>query len=79
MSPPEQPSTEVNGDDEQWAAGLDPADLAALQQADGDPSKIIVSTPTLLGYYSILCLVINRMIGKDIPWLKHPRLTLYPC
>jgi hypothetical protein len=70
MSDVQRASIETRGetttDDEQWATGLDPVDLDALKEADEDPSKIILSTPTLLGYYSILCLVINRMIGKDI-------------
>jgi hypothetical protein len=50
-----------------WSPELDADDLLELQAAQQDSSKIISSRPrepNLLGYYSTVCLIFNRMIGK---------------
>jgi hypothetical protein len=49
--------------DTQWAEGLDDEDLDALRQARGDDTKIVLESPVRLGYFSLLCLIMNRMIG----------------
>lgn len=52
---------------EQWSPDLDPDDLRELQEAELDPSKIVAKLPSeaaRLGYFSTLCLIFNRMIGK---------------
>lgn len=53
--------------DAEWSPDLDPDDLYELQAAQQDPSKIISKLPSVsarLGYYSAVCLIFNRMIGK---------------
>jgi hypothetical protein len=47
----------------QWSEGLDDEDLDALRQAHQDATKIILESPIRLGYYSLLCLIMDRMIG----------------
>jgi hypothetical protein len=47
----------------QWAEGLDDEDLDALRQAHHDDTKIVLESPVRLGYYALLCLMVNRMIG----------------
>ena len=47
----------------QWADGLDDEDLVALRQAHHDDKKIVLESPDRLGYYGLLCLMVNRMIG----------------
>jgi hypothetical protein len=52
----------------QWSPDLDPDDLRELQAAQQDLSKIVAKLPkesARLGYYSTLCLISNRMIGKS--------------
>lgn len=53
--------------DTEWSPDLDPDDLRELQAAQLDPSKIISILPresARLGYYSTVCLIFNRMIGR---------------
>jgi hypothetical protein len=55
--------------EEEWSPDLDAEDLRELYEAEHNPSKIISSVPrdsNLLGYYSTLCLIFNRMIGKPL-------------
>jgi hypothetical protein len=52
----------------EWSPDLDPDDLRELQAAEQDPSKIVAKVPkesARLGYYSTLCLISNRMIGRS--------------
>jgi hypothetical protein len=56
-------------EEEDWAPGVDARDLEALQNARNDDSKIVEEAPeepNRMGYYSILCLVFNRMVGTGI-------------
>jgi hypothetical protein len=55
---PENPKPEP-----QWTEGLDDEDLDALRQAHEDNTQIVLESPIRLGYYSLLCLIMNRMIG----------------
>jgi hypothetical protein len=50
----------------QWAEGLDDEDLDALRQAHDDDSKVVLESPTRFGSYAVLCLIMNRMIGKSL-------------
>jgi hypothetical protein len=53
--------------DPEWSPDLDPDDLRELQAAEQDPSKIVSRMPSesvRLGYFSTVCLIFNRMIGK---------------
>jgi hypothetical protein len=59
------PGTGSNFDTE-WSPDLDPDDLRDLQAAQNDPSKIVAQLPkesARMGYYSAICLVVNRMVG----------------
>lgn len=56
-------SAEFNSE---WSPDLHPNDLRELQAAQLDPTKIISEIPreaALMGYYSTICLIFNRMIG----------------
>ena len=58
-----------SGFDTEWSPDLDPDDLRDLQAAQQDPSKIIAKLPkesSRLGYYSTLCLISNRLIGRSV-------------
>lgn len=60
--------TEVNVEEE-WSPGLDPEELAILQEAMNDPEQIVESPPRppeRLGYLSVLFLVLNRCIGTSM-------------
>jgi hypothetical protein len=62
--------------------GLDPEDQRALELAREDGDAIVEEIPTdseSLGWYSVLCLIFNRMIGEQRPCLRlvhTPVLTL---
>jgi hypothetical protein len=65
-----------SGFDTEWSPDLDPDDLRELQAAKQDPSKIISILPresARLGYFSTVCLIFNRMIGRC------PELTGNEC
>ena len=50
-----------------WRPGLDPEDELALEQAREDGAAIVEEIPTdddSLGWFSVICLLLNRMIGK---------------
>ena len=50
----------------EWGPDLDQEDLDMLQQAREDPHAIVEERPRgpqRLGYFSVLCLIFNRMIG----------------
>ncbi|KAJ4307254.1 hypothetical protein N0V88_000635 [Collariella sp. IMI 366227] len=56
-------------DGPRWRRGLDPRDVARLNEASGDPSAIVEEVPVeedSLGAYSVSCLLFNRMIGSGI-------------
>jgi len=59
----EKAVAEDSQQDSQWAEGLDEEDLNELRQARDDDTKIVLESPVRLGYYSLLCLIMNRMIG----------------
>ena len=49
-----------------WQPGLDPEDERALEQAREDSTAIVEEIPTDedgLGWFSVICLLFNRMIG----------------
>lgn len=62
---------EINPESEsypEWSPDLDPDDLRELQEAQHDPSKIVAKLPresARLGYFSCLCLISNRLIGRS--------------
>lgn len=62
-----KPTAESPQPEPQWAEGLDDEDLDALRQANEDDKKIVLESPDRLGYYGLLCLMVNRMIGM-IKW-----------
>jgi len=52
---------------ESWQPGLDPEDERALEQAREDGGAIVEEIPTeddSLGWFSVICLLLNRMIGE---------------
>jgi hypothetical protein len=52
----------------EWSPDLDPSDMQELREAEQDPGKIVSKLPresTRLGYYSTVCLLFNRLIGKS--------------
>lgn len=53
--------------EESWHAGLDSEDERALDQAREDSSAIVEEIPTeekSLGWFSVISLLLNRMIGQ---------------
>jgi hypothetical protein len=47
--------------------GIDDEDLAIIAQAENDAKKVVTKSPPRpyqLGYISIFCIVVNKMIGK---------------
>jgi len=57
-------ATDENSQQEpQLAEGLDDEDLDALRQAYHDNKTIVLESSVRLSYYSLLCLMVNRMIG----------------
>jgi len=65
-----------------WAPELDPDDLRELQEAQENPSKIIARLPSeaaRLGYFSSICLIFNRMIGKTSFHMGMPKATHWLC
>ena len=46
---------------------LDQADLLRLKAAEGDSTKVVTRAPSesqKLGFITVVCLVLNRTIGK---------------
>ena len=46
--------------------GLDEEDLAILDDAENDSNKVVTKPPAKpfqLGYFSVFCIIINKMIG----------------
>ncbi len=53
--------------DAEWSPDLDEDDQRELREAEQDPGKFVSRFPrqeNLLGYFSCVCLILNRMIGK---------------
>jgi hypothetical protein len=53
--------------DPEWSPDLDEDDLRELQEAQRDPTKLVAKLPresARLGYFSCLCLISNRLIGR---------------
>ncbi len=60
-------STNVR-DEAESQLGLDDDDLAFLQDAEHDSSKVVTKSPAKpfqLGYISVFCIIVNKMIGKS--------------
>jgi hypothetical protein len=63
--------------DPEWSPDLDPDDLRELKAAQDDPTKVVAKLPkesTRLGYYSTLCLISNRLIGRSRR--SHPQTKI---
>ncbi|KAK0705467.1 amino acid permease-domain-containing protein [Lasiosphaeris hirsuta] len=64
-----QPTTTGRDGDTGWRPGLDPSDEARLTQARKEQFAIVEEIPTdnaSLGWYSVSCLILNRLIGSGI-------------
>ena len=62
-----EPASDTGEDGGEWRPGLDPHDQARLTQAKSDPFAIVEEIPTeksSLGWFSVSCLIFNRMIGE---------------
>lgn len=60
--------------------GLDDDDLAVIKDAENDHTKVVTKSPVKpyqLGYISVFCIIINKMIGNVTP-LSHAESTLIP-
>jgi hypothetical protein len=70
MSSEARETPSISPSEESWGLDLDDVDLAILQRArddsDGQIVERAVRKPERLGYFSILCLIFNRMIGTGI-------------
>jgi hypothetical protein len=56
-------------DGSKWSPGLDPRDVARLNQAEHDRFAIVEEIPVKkasLGPYTVVCLLFNRIIGSGI-------------
>ena len=65
----------------EWTPDLDPDDLRELQEAERDPTKVVSKLPSeaaRLGYFSTLCLIFNRMIGRFCPACRAQPSSLRP-
>jgi hypothetical protein len=54
--------------DTEWSPDLDPEDLRDLQAAEHESTQFIYKLPkesSRMGYYSTVCLIFNRMIGRS--------------
>lgn len=52
--------------DDDSVIGLDEDDLAILDDAEHDSSKVVTKSPAKpyqLGFVSVFCIIINKMIG----------------
>ncbi|KAK0655084.1 amino acid permease-domain-containing protein [Cercophora newfieldiana] len=68
-SEPSEPASGGGQDSGEWRPGLDPHDRARLTQAQSDPFAIVEEIPTeksSLGWFSVSCLIFNRMIGSGV-------------
>ncbi|KAK0634057.1 amino acid permease-domain-containing protein [Immersiella caudata] len=64
-----EPASDTGEDGREWRPGLDPHDQARLAQAKSDPFTIVEEIPTKkssLGWFSVSCLIFNRMIGSGV-------------
>jgi hypothetical protein len=70
---------DVHSRDDISEIGLDYNDLAAIEDAENDPTKVVTKPPVKpyqLGYISVFCIIINKMIGKSSSPISSPRLFL---
>ena len=75
-------ATRVEESDDEWGPGLDERDLAILEHARRDPDRIVESTPKppeRLGYFSVVCLILNRSIGINSETLMNNFLLTLFC
>jgi hypothetical protein len=64
-----QEDFEIEVRDEDSDLGLDADDLAIIAQAENDADKIVTKSPPRpfqLGYTAIFCIIVNKMIGKNL-------------
>lgn len=69
-------SIDVHPQDNDSEIGLDDDDLAVIEDAENDSTKVVTKSPAKpyqLGYISVFCIIINKMIGKA---LSSPILNL---
>ncbi|KAH8703794.1 amino acid/polyamine transporter I [Talaromyces proteolyticus] len=60
---------DVHSRDHDSELGLDEADLAVIENAQKDSNKVVTKPPVQpyrLGYISVFCIIINKMIGTGI-------------
>jgi urease accessory protein UreE len=63
---PDQYDVNVQLQDGDSIIALDEDDLAIIEDAENDSSKVVTKTPARpyqLGYISVFCIIINKMIG----------------
>ncbi|KAM7186212.1 high-affinity methionine permease [Naviculisporaceae sp. PSN 640] len=66
---PSNSASPSDSDDGGWHPGLDPSDEARLEQLRNDKTAIVEEIPSeksSLGWYSVSCLIFNRMIGSGV-------------
>jgi len=68
-------NVDVQSQDGDSVIGLDPDDVAIIHQvienAENDDSKVVTKSPPKpyqLGYISVFCIIINKMIGSYSPF-----------
>jgi hypothetical protein len=67
---PDQYDVNVQLQDGDSIIGLDEDDLAIIEDAENDSSKVVTKTPARpyqLGYISVFCIIINKMVGEFAP------------
>jgi hypothetical protein len=60
----------VHPHDDDSEIGLDDDDLAIIEDAEQDDTKVVTKSPPKpyrLGYISVYCIIVNKMIGKFVP------------
>ena len=58
----------IEARDDESDLGLDDEDLAIIAEAENDADKIVTKSPPRpyqLGYISVFCIVVNKMVGRD--------------
>jgi len=64
-------NVDVQSQDGDSVIGLDPDDVAIIENAENDDSKVVTKSPPKpyqLGYISVFCIIINKMIGEYSPF-----------
>ena len=64
-------NVDVQSQDGDSVIGLEPDDVAIIENAENDDSKVVTKSPPKpyqLGYISVFCIIINKMIGSYSPF-----------